>query len=211
MSLKKMIKENRSYVLVDLRSKKDSSKGHILGAVSIPMSELAKAKHKFPQQKSAPIILYDNEQASANAFNSVRNWGYKNTTLLKGGAKAWTGRFFPGDPGSKIVYVKKMKLGQISIAEFKKIAKKMPKNMVILDVRDTNTEGKISGAINIPQAQLASRLGEVPKGKEIIVHCNTGILAGMSNKLLKRKGYKTRYLNAVVRVSSNGSFEVSEK
>ena len=209
--LKKMIHEDDAYVLVDLRSKKAASAGHIKGAVSIPQAELAAAKDKFPKKKSAPVILYSDDQASAEAFATVRGWGYKNTTVLKGGANAWDGKFFPGDPGSKIVYVKKLKPGQISVADFKKVAADKPQDKLILDVRDAGMEGQILGSVNIPLAQLNDRLTEVPKDKEIIIHCNTGVMASMATKTLKENGYQVSYLDAVVQVSPDGSFEISDK
>jgi len=208
--LKKMIHEDSSYVLIDLRSKEASTAGHIKGAVSIPEADLAAAKDKFPKDKSAPVILYSDDQASAGAFASVRGWGYKNTTILNGGAKAWDGKFFPGDPGSKIVYVKKLKPGEITINDFKQVAADKPADKVILDVRDSGV-ATIPGAVNIPQAELADRLAELPKDKEIIIHCNTGIMANMALKTLQDNGYKARYVDAVVQVSPDGSFEVSAK
>ena len=209
--LKKMIHEDDSYVLVDLRSREAATTGHIKGAVSIPEAELAAAKDKFPQDKSAPVILYSDDQASPESFGLVRGWGYKNTTVLNGGARGWDGKFFPGDPGSKIVYVKKLKPGQISAADFKKIASEKPQDKIILDVRDAGMGGQIPGSLNIPQAQLADRLAEVPKDKEIIIHCNTGVMASMSIKTLQDNGYQARYLDAVVQVAPDGSFEISDK
>jgi rhodanese-related sulfurtransferase len=208
--LKKMIHEEASYVLIDLRSKEAATKGHIKGAVSLPEAELAAAKDKFPKDKSAPIILYSDGQASQESFATVRGWGYKNATVLNGGAKAWDGKFFPGEAASKIVYVKKLKPGEINIAEFKQIATSKPADKIILDVRDAGTEGHIPGDLDIPQAELADRLAEVPKDKEIIIHCNTGILASMAYKTLKDNGYNARYVNAVVQVNSDGSFEVNK-
>ena len=209
--LKKMISEDESYVLIDLRSPNAAKAGHIKGAVSLPEAELAAAKDIFPQDKSAPVILYNDAEASEESFKLVRGWGYKNATVLAGGAKAWDGQFFPGAPASEIVYVKKLKPGQITIEEFQQIATAKPSDKVILDVRDSGAEGIIPGAINIPQDQLAARIGELPKDKEYIIHCNTGILAGMSLKTLQDNGYQARYLDAVVQVGSDGSFEVSEK
>jgi len=209
--LKKMIHEDSSYVLIDLRSKEASTAGHIKGAVSIPEADLAAAKDKFPKDKSAPVILYSDDQASAGAFASVRGWGYKNATVLNGGAKAWDGKFFPGETASEIVYVKKLKPGEITIDEFKQIATAKPADKVILDVRDSGAAGTIPGAVNIPQSELAGRLAELPKDKEIIIHCNTGILANMALNTLKDNGYKARYVDAVVQVSSDGSFQVSSK
>jgi len=209
--MKKMIHDQASYVLLDLRSKKAADAGHIKGAFSLPADQLAAAKDKFPKDKSAPIILYNDGQASAEAFAVVRGWGYKNTTVLDGGAKAWDGKFFPGDTPTKITYVKKLKPGEITIAEFKKAAAGKSANTVILDVRDAGAEGTIPGAINIPQEELADRVTELPKDKEIIIHCNTGILASMAYKTLQEKGYKARYVDAVVQVAADGSMEISPK
>jgi rhodanese-related sulfurtransferase len=209
--LKKMIHEDDSYVLIDLRTKKDAAAGHIKDAVSIPEADLAAAKETFPQDKSAPVILYNAAQASQESFGLVRSWGYKNTSVLAGGAKGWDGKFFPGEPGSEIVYVKKLKPGQITVEEFQEIATAKPSGKVILDVRDSGAEGTIPGAVSIPQAQLAGSLGELPKDKEYIIHCNTGILAGMSLKTMQDNGYQARYLDAVVQVSPDGSFEVTAK
>lgn len=205
-----MIHEDDAYVLIDLRSREASSSGHIKGAVSIPEAELAAAKDTFPKKKSAPIILYGDDQASDQAFAMVRGWGYKNTTVLRGGANAWDGKFFQGDPGSRIVYVKKLKPGQIGIEEFKQIAAEKPADKIILDVRDAGMDGYIPGALNIPLAQLEDRISEIPKDKEIIIHCNTGVMAGMAINTLKEKGYNARYLNAVVQVSADGNIEVTD-
>jgi rhodanese-related sulfurtransferase len=209
--LKKMIHEDDSYVLIDLRSKEAATAGHIKGAVSIPEAELTAAKDKFPQDKSAPVILYNDAQASQESFGLIRGWGYKNASVLHGGAKNWDGNFFPGEPASDIVYVKKLKPGQITVEEFQQIASAKPADKVILDVRDSGSEGTIPGAVTIPLGQLADSLGDLPKDKEYIVHCNTGIMAGMALKTLQDNGYQARYLDAVVQVSSDGSFDVSEK
>jgi rhodanese-related sulfurtransferase len=209
--LKKMINEDESYVLVDLRTREAATTGHIKGAVSIPEAELAAAKDKFPQDKSAPVILYSDDQASPESFGLVRGWGYKNATVLNGGARGWDGKFFPGEPASEIVYVKKLKPGQITVAEFQQIASSKPSDKVILDVRDSGAEGSIPGAISIPLAQLPDKLADLPKDKEYIIHCNTGIMAGMALKTLQDNGYQARYLDAVVQVSPNGSFDVTEK
>jgi rhodanese-related sulfurtransferase len=209
--LKKMIHEDDSYVLIDLRSKENATAGHIKGAVSLPEADLAAVKDKFPQDKSAPVILYNDDQASQESFGLIRGWGYKNASVLDGGAKNWDGKFFPGEPASEIVYIKKLKPGQITVEEFQQIASAKPADKIILDVRDSGSEGTIPGAVTIPLGQLADSLGDLPKDKEYIVHCNTGIMAGMALKTLQDNGYQARYLDAVVQVSPDGSFDVSEK
>lgn len=209
--LKKMIHDDDSYVLIDLRSKEAAAAGHIKDAVSIPADQLATAKDKFPADKSAPIILYNDDQASAELFALVRGWGYKNTAVLAGGAAAWDGKFFTGEPTSEIVYVKKLKPGQISIEEFRQIASAKPAEKIILDVRDFGVKGHIPGDLDIPQALLTERLADLPKDKEIIIHCNTGILAKMAYNTLKDNGFKARYLDAVVQIGADGSLDIAEK
>lgn len=208
--LKKKIHEEDAYVLVDLRPKEAAFAGHIKGAVSIPASELARYKDKFPAKKSAPIILYNEEMASKESFDLVRGWGYSNTSVLNGGAKAWTGELSPGDPGTEIVYVKKLKPGQISIEEFSKLAKELPADKLFLDVCEAR-EYLLAGAMHIPRPELADRLNELPKDKEIILHCYTGINASMAYKILTDNGFKARYLDAVILIHPDGTCECSEK
>jgi rhodanese-related sulfurtransferase len=211
-----MRQQGLALVLVDLRPEADAKKAHIPGAVNIPADKLAAKKEMFPTDKSAPIILYTEEGIDQKSFDTVRRWGYKNTSVLKGGVAKWKaakGRLLEDSLVAKIDYVKIIPKGQIGIEEFRKVADARPDDKLILDVRDSAAaaEGIIQGALNIPQADLEDRLAEIPKDKEILIHCNTGILASMAAKTLKQKGYDARYLDAVVLVSADGSYEISEK
>ena len=210
--LEGMIKEDTAYVLIDLRDAKTAAGGFVKGAYSVPAGELAAAKDRFPADKTAPIILVNETQASDEAFATVRGWGYVNTSVLRGGMSAWKGDLQRGQLASKIEYVKKLKPGEITIAEFKSIIQKPPANSIILDVREGKTEGRLPGALPIPHNELEVRWTELPKDKEIVIHCNTGILAKMAYNELKESGYKNvRYLNAVIQVAKDGSYEITEK
>ncbi|CAB1080398.1 hypothetical protein D1AOALGA4SA_8080 [Olavius algarvensis Delta 1 endosymbiont] len=72
-----------------------------------------------------------------------------------------------------------------------------PEDKVILDVRtaDEAAEGQIDWAVNIPLDDLQSNLDQLSKGKEIIVHCGTGMRAQMAYSTLTNAGYKSRFLN----------------
>lgn len=214
--IKRMMKNDASFVLVDIRAPAVALQGHIPDAVSIPAGELATAKDKFPSDKTAPIILYSAEANDLEAFNLVRGWGYKNTSTLNNGVAGWAasqGKIIPGNMPTAITYIKKTPKGEISIWDFKAIAKSMPADKFILDVRDRATakQGKLAGATNIPLAELESRLGEIPKDEEIIIHCNTGIMAGMAAEALRKNGYENKVLNAVVQIDAQGNYEITEK
>ena len=211
-----MMKKDASYVLLDLRTAKKANKAHIKGAVSVPIDNIQAKKQIFPEDKSAPIILYAEKTADMDAFKIVRKWGYKNVSVMKEGMEGWQktkGKVVSGNLATSIVYVKKIPKNEIGIEEFKVIVETQPSDKIILDVRDADTvaQGAIKGSLTSPLDDLETRLADIPKNKEIIIHCNTGIMAGMAQKKLDKIGYRSRILNAVVQVASNGSYEVSEK
>jgi rhodanese-related sulfurtransferase len=202
------------FVLVDLRDAEAAAKGFIPGAIGIPAKDLAAWKDRFPANKKAPIVLYDAARATDEAFRTVRGWGYVNTTVLRDGIASWKGELRTGAPAApaKIEYAKKYQPGEIAIDEFKKIADTRPEGSLILDVREQPVDGLLVGALPIPQSQLEVRFAEVPKEKNVVIHCNTGILAKMAYDLLAARGYdKVRYLDAVVVIGAEGTYEVTEK
>jgi rhodanese-related sulfurtransferase len=61
----------------------------------------------------------------------------------------------------------------------------------LLDVREPNEyrRGHVSGAINIPQAELATRLDEAPRERPILVICQTGSRSRHATQFLLQTGY----------------------
>ena len=214
-TLKTMLEKDIAHVLIDLRDAREAEKGFIHGAVSIPATELAAAKDAFPADKSAPIILYA-DKLDVTSFKTVRNWGYKDTAVLNGGVDAWTkdaGKIEKGNPGTTISYVPKPRPGEISIEEFKTIAEKGAPEIIILDVRDADEamHGMLKGALNVPAGQIKERLTDIPKDKEIITHCITGLRAESAYEDLKAAGYRTRFLNALIQIDNDGKYEITKK
>jgi rhodanese-related sulfurtransferase len=64
----------------------------------------------------------------------------------------------------------------------------------LLDVRDPFELAVESapGALNIPLGQLRSRLGELPRDKEIQVICRSGQRAYSATRILLQQGFKAR-------------------
>jgi rhodanese-related sulfurtransferase len=214
VALENWQKSGSAFVLVDLREPAVASQGAIPGAIGVPAKDLASWKERFPENKKAPIVLVDAAQASPEAFALVRGWGYGNVSVLKGGLASWKGELKAGElpAPAKIEYVKKLKPGEITIDDFKKIADTRPAGTLILDVREKPVDGTFLGALAIPQSELETRAAEVPREQEIVIHCNTGILAKQSYDLLAAKGVtKARWLDAVVVVGAGGTYEVTEK
>ncbi|BCO11409.1 Rhodanese domain protein [Citrifermentans bremense] len=203
-----------SSVLVDLRPEKEAKAGHIKGAVNLNPEAVIAALKPFKEQKP-PIVIYDSkgEGSAEKVATALVKAGFPGPRVLSGGFAAWQGAKLAVEaeaPATKIAYVPKPKAGSISVAEFQALAKALPENVLIVDVRggDEVEKGMIKGARNIPADEVASRLAEIPKEKELVLHCTTGARAEMAYNILKDKGYKARFLDASITVASDGGFQI---
>jgi rhodanese-related sulfurtransferase len=66
----------------------------------------------------------------------------------------------------------------------------------------------LKGALNVPTWEIKDRLNEIPKDKEIIVYCSSGIRAEITSHILKEAGYKVRYLYAGIKIDRDGKFTI---
>ena len=200
--IESMNKADGSYILVDLRSKDEIEKGHIPKTVAAPGGDVNALKEQFPKFKGAVTILYnkDGDLAGAlNAYKTIAGWGYKQVSILEGGFDAWqqAGKQVATGPApAKIAYVKKLMPEEIDVPVFQKLASGESKDKAVLDVRnaDEYKECAIAGAIHIPLDQLEGRLAELPKDKEIVIHCATGIRAEIAQNILQKAGLKSKFV-----------------
>jgi NADPH-dependent 2,4-dienoyl-CoA reductase/sulfur reductase-like enzyme/rhodanese-related sulfurtransferase len=80
-----------------------------------------------------------------------------------------------------------------------------PARQILLDVRnpDEVEKGAMPNALHIPLPQLRARLREVPRDREIIVTCASGVRSYMACRILKQNGYdKVRNLSGGYRTWS---------
>lgn len=204
------------HVLVDVRKTAEAKKGFIKGAVTMPAAAVAKNIGKFPPKaKKPPIIIYDKDAGkdARKAAMELVKAGYPQVNIMTGGFDAWKAAAYPVESGAlatAITYVPKPRPGSIPAEEFKKVAAATPADTLILDVRNREEAGSgmIAGALLIPDEELLDRLAEVPKDKQIITHCSTGVRAEMSYHKLKEKGYNVKFLNAKIDINKDGSFVI---
>ena len=66
------------------------------------------------------------------------------------------------------------------------------KTAYVLDVRSPEeyASGHVPGAVNIPYDQVASRIAEVPKDKDVVLYCKSGRRAGIAAEVLASQGYE---------------------
>lgn len=87
-------------------------------------------------------------------------------------------------------------------------------DVVLLDVRSREgyREGHLPGAINIPFEELAARLTELPKRKDIISYCwnVTCILCTKAAYVLASKGYRAKEMLGGIAEWKNAGFPIEK-
>jgi rhodanese-related sulfurtransferase len=63
---------------------------------------------------------------------------------------------------------------------------------VLLDVREPEEFARehVPGAVNVPQAELATRLDEIPRDRPILTICQVGSRSLRSAQFLRQQGYQ---------------------
>ncbi|MFZ4777322.1 MAG: FAD-dependent oxidoreductase [Terrimicrobiaceae bacterium] len=83
--------------------------------------------------------------------------------------------------------------GDVPLADWKQL---LPESATLLDVRDPDEfeEGHIPGAINLPLNELRSRLGELPRDRELWLYCRVGQRGYYAARLLMQHGFQVKNL-----------------
>jgi rhodanese-related sulfurtransferase len=77
-------------VIVDLRPPDDFERGHIPGAVSIPLNQLWFRMDELPWRPEALILAYDDEPGrQARAGGRLKTEGYFNVHFIENGFAGW--------------------------------------------------------------------------------------------------------------------------
>ena len=87
--------------------------------------------------------------------------------------------------------------GDLRVMHWDELAGLERDNYVLLDVR-TNKEyqrGHIEGSWHIPLDSLRESLNELPRDKQIIVHCKTGLRSYIANRILMQNGFNVANLS----------------
>ena len=78
---------------------------------------------------------------------------------------------------------------------------------LLLDVREPEefARGHVPGAVNLPQADLATRLDEIPRDRPILTICQSGMRSLRSAQFLRQQGYQN--VATVVGGTARGAHE----
>lgn len=84
-------------LVVDVSPTADFAKAHILGSISVPLSELDPEKHKLlSKSKDRPIVLVCRSgQTAHQAAKTLKKSGFAKVSVLEGGVTSWRGADLP--------------------------------------------------------------------------------------------------------------------
>ena len=86
--------------------------------------------------------------------------------------------------------------GLVEVVQWHEVPALVAAGSVVIDVREPAERdgGVIPGSLSIPLGDLRERLGELPKDKELLVHCASGQRSYNACRVLTQRGYKCRNL-----------------
>ena len=82
--------------------------------------------------------------------------------------------------------------GLVRVAQWYDVPRLVELGAIIVDVREPAERdgGAIPGSVNIPLGELRSRLGEMPKDREVLAHCASGQRSYNACRILVQHGFK---------------------
>jgi NADPH-dependent 2,4-dienoyl-CoA reductase/sulfur reductase-like enzyme len=91
--------------------------------------------------------------------------------------------------------------GDVQLAQWQEVASLDPQKSMLLDVRSDEecARGVIPGSKHIPLPQIRARMNELPRDKEIIVHCQSGQRSYIACRILSQFGFRVRNLTGSYR------------
>ncbi|KTD84630.1 sulfurtransferase [Paenibacillus etheri] len=91
---------------------------------------------------------------------------------------------------SRLGFGKSASVRTLKVAEFRS-KMELSKNKLLIDVRepDEYKSGFIPGAKNIPLSQMEKRLGEIPKDRDLLLYCRSGMRSKSAARILSKHGF----------------------
>jgi len=179
--LREMLGDGRELALLDVREEGVFAAGHLLTAACLPLSRLELRLEAMVPRRGTRIVLCDDDEALAQRAAAVmRGFGYRQVSVLGGGAGAWRAAGFELFSG---VHVPSKAFGEhvehscatprIGAAELK-ARLDAGEDVVVLDSRPMSEYRvmNIPGALDCPGAELAYRIHEVVQRPETLVVVN---------------------------------------
>jgi rhodanese-related sulfurtransferase len=184
--------------LVDLRPEDEYGEGHIPGAISIPIQQLARNLDKLPTDKPLVVSCASGHRAGM-ALAALQLLGYSNARSFPPSFNGWkaAGEAVepPAEPDMQTIidnYLTNLPDGYYNVKDVAALKDIIATgNFMLIDVREATdyAEGHIPGAVNIPIRELAKNLDKIPTDKPVVLSCASGLRCTIGTASLQILGY----------------------
>lgn len=165
--------------IVDVREGAEFAKGHLAGSVNIGLGGQYATWAGTVLDRAKPIVIVADPGREQEAAVRLGRIGFDEVKgYLAGGMGALGGR-------PDLLHATDRMSVLIAAEE---VASKAPP--MVLDVRTAGEwkAGHIAGSVNVPLNHLQERLGEVPRDRRVVVHCEGGYRSSIAASLLHQEG-----------------------
>jgi hydroxyacylglutathione hydrolase len=172
--------------LLDVRDGIDFEGGHLRGSLNIALSGKYATWAGSMLSHDMPIVVIAEEGGEEEAVMRLGRIGFDNVAgFLAGGMRAL-------EHHGELVE-RTARITAPALAEW--LAGTRPGGdgkPVVLDIRSEleHAGGHVAGSLNIPLPHLAARIGELPAGRPVVVHCEGGYRSAIGVSLLQKLGRK---------------------
>ena len=167
--------------VLDVRSQAEFAAGHLKGSVNVPLGGRYATWAGAVLSREVPIVLIAPAGKEAEAAMRLMRIGFDGVAgYLEGGAAAL----------AALPPARRATTRRASAAELRaRLSAENPP--LVLDVRAASewAAGHVKGSQNVPLQRLRERLAEVPRDRDIVVHCQSGYRSAVAVSVLQGEGY----------------------
>ncbi|HEX8242585.1 MAG TPA: MBL fold metallo-hydrolase [Longimicrobium sp.] len=171
--------------VVDTRRAEAFAARHVPGTLSVPLGKTFTTWAGSVVPYGRPVWLVAEDECAAEAIRDLAMIGLDDVA-----------GYFPPEAVDAAVRATG-RAGSVPDVTAGEMDGRRPTGAVeTVDVRNPGEfdEGHLPGAVNLPLGRLAERLGELPRDRTLVVHCQTGARAGVAAALLKARGFDVAHL-----------------
>lgn len=163
-------------LVVDIRSADAFARGHVRGAISVPLNNSFATYAGSALPADVPLVFVTPDEDGARAARAARDLALIGFDTIAGYA----------GPGA---FAHEQLEALERVAPKDAIARRAA-GMTLIDVRNTSerADGYVPGSVHIPFPELAARAGELPRGQPILVMCQSGARSVIAASMLQRIG-----------------------
>lgn len=170
-------------VVVDTRPAMEFAVAHVPGSIHIALTgQYASWAARILGLDTRLIIAGEDPEHVRESQVRLARVGVENVAgYLADGVTGWIRN------GFELEYIP-----QITVQDFVELREQEGDRIAVLDVREPGelSGGVIENSARIPLGELQKRMGELDRGKLLVVHCKGGYRSSIATSLLRRGGFR---------------------